>query len=81
MLEEGRVISHGEECERNCKKNRADGGNRSWNKMGVRSVKQWCEKIEDREWLASRIGGKKKGKRGTNDRRGNAMQSGSSNGL
>ena len=33
-----------------------------WKKMGVRSVKQWCEKIEDREWLASRIGGKKKGK-------------------
>ncbi len=30
-----------------------------WEKMGVRSVKQWCEKIEDPEWLESRIGGKK----------------------
>ena len=32
-----------------------------WTKLGVKSVKQWCEKVEDREWLASRIGGKTKG--------------------
>ena len=26
-----------------------------WTKLGVNSVKQWCAKIEDREWLANRI--------------------------
>ena len=30
-------------------------------KIGVSSVEQWCEKIEDREWLASRIEGGKTG--------------------
>ena len=32
-----------------------------WTKLGVKLVKQWCEKVEDREWLASRIRGKTKG--------------------
>ena len=32
-----------------------------WKKIGVKSVKQWCEKIEDRGWLASRIGEKEGG--------------------
>ena len=31
-----------------------------WKKLGVGSVKQWCEKVEDRNWLASKIGGRKK---------------------
>ena len=31
-----------------------------WKKMGVKSVKQWCEKVEDRGWLANKLGRKKK---------------------
>ena len=31
-----------------------------WKKKGVKSVKQWCEKVEDRCWLANRLGGNKK---------------------
>ena len=46
--------------------------------MGARLVKLRWGRIEDREWLASRIGGKKKCKgkdnKGINDRRGNTMQ-------
>ena len=31
-----------------------------WKKLGVKTVKQWCKKVEDRGRLASRIGSKKK---------------------
>ena len=31
-----------------------------WKKMDVKSVKQWCEKVEDRCWLANKLGKKKK---------------------
>ena len=48
-----------------------------WKMLGVKSVKQWCEKVEDRSWLASKIGGRKKEKRrdskGSKDKRGNAV--------
>ena len=31
-----------------------------WKKLGVNTVKQWCKKVEDWGWLASRIGSSKK---------------------
>ena len=47
-----------------------------WKKLGVGSVKQWCEKVENRGWLASKIESRKKEKgknsKGTKDKRGNA---------
>ena len=46
-----------------------------WKKLGVGSVKQWCEKVEDPSWLASRIANRmKKGivSRGSRDGQGNA---------
>ena len=50
---------------------------KEWEKLDVGSVKQWCEKVEDRSWLASKIGGRKKEKRrdskGSNDKRGNVV--------
>ena len=34
-----------------------------WKKMGVRSVKQCCcEKVEERGWLASKIGEERRGR-------------------
>ena len=34
-----------------------------WKKMGVRTIKQWCEKIEDRGWLSSKLGSRKQKKK------------------
>ena len=52
-----------------------------WEKLGVGSVKQWCEKVEDRSWLASKIGGrKKKGELAEGVEMGRAMQRSGSNG-
>ena len=48
-----------------------------WKKGGVESVKQWCEKVENWAWMASKIGSSKKEKgknsKGSKDKRGNAV--------
>ena len=31
-----------------------------WKELGVNSVRGWCNKVKDRGWLASKIGGSKK---------------------
>ena len=33
-----------------------------WGKKGIRHVKEWCEKVEDHCWLASKLGSGKKRK-------------------
>ena len=38
-----------------------------WKALGVNSVRGWCNKVKDRDWLASKMGEgrKKKGKKKT----------------
>ena len=38
-----------------------------WKKLGVKSIRRWCNKVKDRGWLASKLveGRKKKGKKKT----------------
>ena len=31
-----------------------------WKELGVKSIEGWCNKVKDRGWLASKIGGSKK---------------------
>ena len=35
-----------------------------WRKLGVGSVRGWCNKVRDRGWLASKLEGGKKAKKG-----------------
>ena len=64
MLEEERVITH-----RRMRKEIEDAQSKwgkqmreEWKKIGVRTVKRCCENVEDRCWLASKIGSNKKRK-------------------
>ena len=38
-----------------------------WKKLGINTVRGWCNKVKDRGWLASKMGEgrKKKGKKKT----------------
>ena len=31
-----------------------------WKELGVNSIRGWCNKVKDRGWLASKLGGSKK---------------------
>ena len=42
---------------------KVNGGTRlkeEWKTLGVNSVRGWCNKVKDRGWLASKLGGSKK---------------------
>ena len=34
-----------------------------WKELGVKSTRGWCNKVKDKGWLASKLGGSKKKKR------------------
>ena len=36
----------------------------AWKKLGVRSVRGWCNNVKDRGWLASKLGESKKKRKG-----------------
>ena len=46
---------------------KADGGiklKEEWTALGVETVRGWCNKVKDKDWLASKLGRGRKNKKG-----------------